>query len=358
MDQNHFYTDEAVRKSRSHLTLAERGMIQALHREGMSLRDIAKNIGCAHTTIYYELKRGTPPRKSNRGRIPRYTAKRGQEAYAANRKRSKRPCKIDRDDCEPFIQWMCERIRKDRWSIDGCVGAARLMKSFPEGTIPCTKTLYNMLWANKLPLSLFDLPHALGRKQHRKWNRKNKRMLGRSIEERPAIAAAGTEIGHWEVDTVVGRRQGREAVIFTAVEKVLREFIAIRIPGRTSAGVEVAMTKLREEFGDEKFSKVFKTMTADNGPEFETFSQYEQLGTKIYFTHPYSSWERPQNERHNGLLRDYIPKGTSIEHYSDEDVLNIADELNQRPRRILGYHTPAELFDHFLDEVYAIDKCS
>lgn len=183
-------------------------------------------------------------------------------------------------------------------------------------------------------------------------------MLGRSIEERPAIVAAGTEIGHWEVNMFVGRRQGREAVIFTAVEKVLRKFIAIRIPGRTSSGVEAAMRKLREEFGDEKFSKVFKTMTADNGPEFETFSQYEQLGTKIYFTHPYSSWERPQNERHNGLLRDYIPKGTSIERYSDEAVLSIADELNQRPHRILGYHTPAELFDHFLDEVYAIEKHS
>ena len=183
-------------------------------------------------------------------------------------------------------------------------------------------------------------------------------MLGRSIEERPAIVAAGTEIGHWEVDTLVSRRQGREAVIFTTVEKVLRKFIAIRIPGRTRSGIEVAMTKMREEFGDENFSKVFKTMTADNGPEFETLSQYEQLGTKIYFTHPYSSWERPQNERHNDLLRDYIPKGTSIERYSDEDVLSIADELDQRPRRILGYHTPAELFDHFLDEVYAIEKYS
>ena len=118
------------------------------------------------------------------------------------------------------------------------------------------------------------------------------------------------------------------------------------------------MTKLREAFGAPQFSKVFKTMPADNGPEFETFSQYEQLGTKIYFTHPYSSWERPQNERHNGLLRDYIPKGTSIEHYSDEDVLNMTDMLNQRPRRILGYHTPTELFDHFLDEVYTIDNVS
>ena len=273
MDQNYFNTDEAVRKSGSHLTLAERGMIQALHKKGMSLRGIAKSVGCAHTTIYYELKRGTPPRKSNRGRAP------GDILPNVDRKPTRQtanapsaPAKLTAMIANHSSSG-CASASKDRWSIDGCVGAARLMKSFPGRTIPCTKTLYNMLWANKLPLSLFDLPHALGRKQHRKWNRKNKRMLGRSIEERPAIAAAGTEIGHWEVDTVVGRRQGREAVIFTAVEKVLREFIAIRIPRRTSAGVEVAMTKLREEFGDEKFSKVFKTMTADNGPEFETFSQ-------------------------------------------------------------------------------------
>ena len=94
MDQNYFNTDEAVRKSGSHLTLAERGMIQALHKKGMSLRGIAKSVGCVHTTIYYELKRGTTPRKSNRGRIPGYIAKRGQEAYAANRKRSKRPARL------------------------------------------------------------------------------------------------------------------------------------------------------------------------------------------------------------------------------------------------------------------------
>ena len=84
MDRNHFNTDEVVRKSGSYLTLAERGMIQALHKEGMSLRGIAKNVGCAHTTVYYERKRGTPPRKSNRGHTPGYTARRGQEACTAN----------------------------------------------------------------------------------------------------------------------------------------------------------------------------------------------------------------------------------------------------------------------------------
>ncbi len=358
MDQSHFNTVEDVRKSGRHLSLEERGMIQALHRQGLSLRRIAAEIGCAHTTVYYELRRGTPMRKSSRGRAPQYTAKRGHKAYIEHRRNSRKPCKIDSTNCEPFIQWMAEKLKKNRWSLDACVGYAKLHHLFQPEQIPCTKTLYNMLWVGKLPLSLFDVPRALGRKRHRKWVRKNKRMKGRSIEERPAIVDEGSEIGHWEVDTVVGQREGREAVTFTAVEKVTRNYIAIRIAGRNSAGVEAAMAQLQEQYGIERFSQVFKTMTADNGPEFETFSKFESLGTKIYFTHPYSSWERPQNERHNGLLRDFIPKGMSIEHFTDEDILNMADELNQRPRRILGYHSPTELFDMFLDEVYSIDNVS
>ena len=180
----------------------------------------------------------------------------------------------------------------------------------------------------------------------------------KSIEERPAIVDECSEIGHWEVDTVVGQREGREAVTFTAVEKVTRNYIAIRIAGRNSAGIEAAMAQLQEQYGTERFSQVFKTMTADNGPEFETFSKFESLGTKIYFTYPYSSWERPQNERHNGLPLNFIPKGISIEFFTDENILNMADELNQRPCRISGYHSPTELFDMFLNEIHSIDNIS
>lgn len=99
-------------------------------------------------------------------------------------------------------------------------------------------------------------------------------------------------------------------------------------------------------------------MTTDNNPEFETLSKVESLGIKIYFTRPFSTWERPQNERYNGLLRYFIPKGMSMKQFSDEDILYIADALNQRPRRILGYHTPTELFEAFLDEVYYIGRIS
>ena len=123
-----------------------------------------------------------------------------------------------------------------------------------------------MLWAGRLPLSLFDVPYALSHKRHRKWVYKNKRMKGRDIEERPAIVNERNEIGHWEVDTVVGKRGGRESVVFTAVEKKTRNCIAIRISWRTCTGVEEAMSYLQDYYGTERFSQIFKTMTADNGP--------------------------------------------------------------------------------------------
>ena len=104
------------------------------------------------------------------------------------------------------------------------------------------------------------------------------------------------------------------------------------------------MQSLREEFGD-KFSQVFKTITVDNGSEFSTFSLVENWGSAVYFAHPYTSWERPQNERHNGLFRAFVPKGASIESFSPEYILSAADELNGRPRKKLGYRTPEELFD-------------
>ena len=99
---------------------------------------------------------------------------------------------------------------------------------------------------------------------------------------------------------------------------------------------------------------MFKTITVDNGSEFADFSQVEQdCGTRVYFAHPYSFWERAQNERHNGMLRDYIPKGVSIENYSDEYIVSAADELNGRPRRKLCYHTPEELFEAPFDRIFA-----
>mgnify|MGYP000673935028 CR=1 FL=1 len=116
----------------------------------------------------------------------------------------------------------------------------------------------------------------------------------------------------------------------------------IELPSRADA--------LQAFVGSGSLPQLLKT---DNGSEFEDFAKIEAWGSSVYFAHPYSSWERPVNERHNGLLRQYIPKGISIEKYSAEDVLWFADELNSRPRKRLGYRTPEELFEAFLDKIYA-----
>ena len=162
----------------------------------------------------------------------------------------------------------------------------------------------------------FNLPEALLRRHKKKLIRNNKRIYGTSITERPEEISAEIEEGHWEIDTVVGKRAGKESVVLTLVEKKTDYYIAIKIPGKDAASVMIAMEVLREEYGDKFFSKVFKSITADNGSEFSRLSELEAYGVSIYFAHPYSSWERAQNERHNRILRRYIPKGVSIDLYS------------------------------------------
>ena len=139
------------------------------------------------------------------------------------------------------------------------------------------------------------------------------------------------------------------------VETEVENYLAVRIPEKTSEAVMAVMEMLKAEYGD-RFAQVFKTITVDNGSEFADFVQCESWGAQVFFAHPYTSWERAQNERHNGLFRAFVPKGTSMEDYSAEDILRAADELNARPRKKLGYATPEELFDSFLDRVYAADS--
>lgn len=350
MDCRNYITEEQERKRGQHLQREDRGAIQRLKRLGYSNRAIAREIGCAPTTVGNELRRGTPPRRSNKGRAPGYSAKRGHAVYSANRIRSHKPHKLN--CCGGFAVWVGKQVRERQWSFDACVGYAKLHGLFKESELVCTKTLYNELWAGRLTLTLFEMPEVLKRKSRKGKNRQNKRILGNSIELRPEIAAKREEEGHWECDTVVGLRSGKESVVLTLIEKKTENYLAIRIPGKTSGAVMAAMMALRDEYGD-RFGHVFKTIIVDNGSEFADFSEVEQWGAEVYFAHPYTSWERPQNERHNGLFRQYVPKGVSIEKFSDEDILAFADELNGRPRRKLGYRTPEELFEAFLDKVYA-----
>lgn len=239
-------------------------------------RKTAEVVGCSASTVLNEIRRGTEKSNGTRGRNPEYSAKRGQQNYQINRSRCHKPHKLDMNS--EFVKWVIEQVRTRNWSLDTCVGYARKHELFPKEEIPCTKTLYNELWAGNIPLTPFDVPEALTRNRKEHKARANKRILGTSIDERPKIASLRIECGHWEIDTVVGHKAGKEAVIMTLVDKKTDYYIAIKITGKDSVSVQSAMEVLRQEYGEKNFFKIFKTITADNGSEFENLKSIEEWG--------------------------------------------------------------------------------
>lgn len=353
MDNTDSITIFAERKRGKHLDTYARGKIQQLKKLGYSNQAIAHEIDCSPSTVGYELARGTAD-YSGRGRKPVYSAKRGQAVYEANRSRCRRPKSIQRNS--KFLRWMAEKIKNHKgWSIDVCVGKAKLDKIFEGEIIPCTKSIYNMIWKGELPITLFDLPEALSRRQRRK-PRVPKRLVGKSIDLRPKEIAERTSFGHWESDTVLGKKNKGEAATFSIVERLTGYYLTFKIAGKTTDGVATAMMRIHQMFR-EKFSEVFKSITTDNGSEFAEFSRFESMGTEVYFAHPYSSWERPVNERTNRLLRRFMPKGVSMNNFSGEEIQMFSDEINAIPRKRLGYKTPEELFENYLDQIYQANAC-
>jgi len=121
----------------------------------------------------------------------------------------------------------------------------------------------------------------------------------------------------------------------TLTERKLRVSILLKLQNHSADAMMEAMEKLKAEYG-EHFSKVFQTITADNGSEFTRLFELKKADVKVYFAHPYSSWERGTNECHNRMLRRFISKGKSIADYSEEDIQFFADRINALPRKILG----------------------
>ena len=142
--------------------------------------------------------------------------------------------------------------------------------------------------------------------------------------------------------------------LLTLLERHTRKYMLVKIAGKTASAVMDGFAKVKDYFGN-KFSDVFKTITTDNGSEFAALSKLEEASeTLVYYAHPYASWEKGSNERHNRLLRRFIAKGKRISDYGLEAIARIEEWCNNVPRKILGYKTPDELFEAKLDEIYAI----
>ena len=162
----------------------------------------------------------------------------------------------------------------------------------------------------------------------------------RSIELRPDYINNRKEFGHFEMDLVLGKQGKDKECLLTLTERKTRFEIVIKLNNKSSSEVIRAVKSMKENLKGYS-SEIFKSITTDNGSEFSRYEEIEKiLGTMIYFCHPGASYEKGTNERHNGMLREYIPKGSDISKYSAEDLDRIVSKLNDLERKKLKYYTP------------------
>lgn len=338
--------DTTSARSFKHLNPVRRGMIFALLKEGRSLRHIAKQVGCHVSTISREIARGTTTqRRSDWSTYEAYFPETGQAVYEKNRVSTGSQSKFYL--AEAFLQFAEQKILREHWSPDAVVGFCRLQPQWRDKVTVCTKTLYHYIDRCLLQVRNIDLVLKVRRRVKHSHVRKHKRLMGQSIEQRPESISEREEFGHWEIDTVIGLQSGDSSLLTITERKTRHEYI-LPIPNKNASSVTARINELRASWG-ELFTSVFRSITADNGSEFaELDSLLRPAGCQVYFAHPYSSWERGTNERHNGLIRRFIPKKTPMANVLPSTVLRIQNWCNQLPRKILGYKTPLACFNEEL----------
>ena len=332
-----------------HLSFKERVKIELLADEGKTAYAIAKLLNRPINTITNELRRGTVDQIKQGKLVKIYYADAGQAKYEANRRNTGR--RYELLQCSEFVSHVEKMMIEEGWSVDAAVGRATATGKFDK--MLCTKTIYNYIDLGLMKVKNTDLPLKLKRHTKGIRVRTNKRKLGDSIENRPSHVESREEFGHWEIDTVIGSKSKEDESLLTMVERKTRNALIRKIPSKTAEAVRKEFDQIKDEFGS-RFQQVFRSLTADNGSEFAALSALKEENVGVYFTHPYSAFERGTNENHNGLIRRFIPKGKKISDYSQEAIARVEEWMNGLPRKILGYKTPEELFEAELDLIYAL----
>ena len=169
---------------------------------------------------------------------------------------------------------------------------------------------------------------------------RNKKIFGRSIDERPEEVLKRLEMGHWELDIVEGKKGKKKACLLTFLERSSRFLIVRKIANKDSQTVVKTLRPLIKTLREEK---KIESITTDNGSEFALLPKLESYGIHIYYAHAYHSWEKGSNERHNRMLREIYPKGTDFDEVKESDIQKSVSLINQRPRRILNYLSPEKV---------------
>jgi transposase, IS30 family len=307
------------------LTSRERYLIAEHKSMGKSVREIGRAVCRSASTISRELRRNACTSDG------RYRVEKAQSYAKARRSRCRRGTHFD-----PWEVAQVHRLVQQRWSPEQVSGRLRKLRRLRIGTT----TIYRWLASDKARGGSSWLQTRQLSSRYRKGYRVvdgRGRMSGKTpISERPQHIEDRSEPGHYEGDTVMGR-DGRNCVL-TLVDRMTRRTRILKLPARQAA--EVNRVLIREVRSGRL---QMKSLTLDNGTEFHGFKELEdKLGIKVYFAQPYHSWERGTNENTNGLIRQYLPKGSCLKNLTQQRCNEIERELNNRPRKVLGFSTPNE----------------
>jgi len=323
-----------------HMSLEEREKFFALKEQGLSLREIGKRLGRSHGSLSRELRRNI--KYGNEYFTNEYIPCRAQELYKKRAQQQREEAAWKGPEVYTYVR---EKLKK-KWSPETIAGRIRM--DHP-GLSICHETIYQMIYGKKYKHEKLWQKLILARKKRMKKEGRRVRRESRipeavSIEKRPKSVLKRNRVGHWESDNLGGPVTDKTALSVTVERKFRVSYL----------------NKMQEKTADEKNRVVFqrmailpeklrKSMTEDNGPENTKHKPLsESLNMAIYFCHPYASWEKPTAENTNGRVRRYIPKGTSIDSLTDEDITWIEWEMNTTPRKCLGYKTPYEKLQEYL----------
>ena len=320
--------------SSRYLNLAQREVIHDRRAQGTSIRQIARELGRSPSTISREIARNST---DNVG-YPPYSA---QRIATARRPRPKN-CKLL--DEGPLRDYVAQRLAK-RWSPEQI--SRRMVKDHPnsEDMRVATETIYQAIYVHARGALKRELVSSLRRggveRQPRKSpTQRNSRFVSpmASISERDPDVELRLVPGHWEGDLIVGSQH--RSAIATMVERSSRFTLLTHLDGDHNAKT------VRESLSREvqKLPRQLRqTLTWDQGTEMAEHATFAIANDmKVYFCDPASPWQRGSNENTNGLLRQYFPKGTDLSRFTEGQIEEVADELNNRPRKVLNWESPAE----------------
>ncbi len=322
-------------KKYKRLSFEERVIIQTLLEEKKSKSFISKKLKRSRSTIGREINKfiTDPKRDKYEAQLADWCAK---DDYLNKRN-------LDKIETHKKLQIYVYKGLLKHWSPEQISGRIKL--DYPNDPIMTIshEAIYQHIYAhrqaslNKKLIALLPYHKSIRRRANVYSKRKTRIKNQISIEQRPLHIENRKEVGHWEGDLVIGKRQ--KSAIGTNVERKTRYVIISKLKNRKSKTVTTEFERDLKPLP----KKLKKTMTYDNGMEMAQHELFtKKTGMIVYFAHPYSSWERGTNENTNGLIRRFFPKGTDFNKISKEQLKTIQNKLNNRPRKVLNYKTPAE----------------